>query len=120
MAAQLICNQWVAGSTPVTSSKKKSYDLPLDVEKLWGFSFYRALKTDRMCSAWSANSAGGEAVPSAETVEKIEHILQPVEKAVAEITVVNYPDCAVWHSPADKNTTTSSRPDEMSLEFVSL
>jgi len=38
---------------------------------------------------------GGEAVPSAETVEKIEHILQPVEKAVAEITVVNYPDCAV-------------------------
>ena len=22
MAAQLICNQWVAGSTPVTSSKK--------------------------------------------------------------------------------------------------
>ena len=28
MAAQLICNQWVAGSTPVTSSKK-SYDTPL-------------------------------------------------------------------------------------------
>ena len=28
MAAQLICNQWVAGSTPVTSSKK-SYDIPL-------------------------------------------------------------------------------------------
>ena len=27
MAAQLICNQWVAGSTPVTSSKK-SYDIP--------------------------------------------------------------------------------------------
>jgi hypothetical protein len=23
MAAQLICNQWVAGSTPVTSSKNK-------------------------------------------------------------------------------------------------
>ena len=28
MAAQLICNQSVAGSTPVTSSKK-SYDIPL-------------------------------------------------------------------------------------------
>ena len=26
MAAQLICNQWVAGSTPVTSSIKKSLD----------------------------------------------------------------------------------------------
>ena len=25
MAAQLICNQWVAGSTPVTSSKKKTW-----------------------------------------------------------------------------------------------
>ena len=24
MAAQLICNQWVAGSTPVTSSKKRT------------------------------------------------------------------------------------------------
>ena len=28
-----------------------------------------------------------------EMVEKIEHILQTVEKAVAEITVVNFPDC---------------------------
>ena len=36
----------------------------------------------------------GEVVLSADTVEKIEHILQTVEKAVAEITVVNYPDCA--------------------------
>ena len=36
----------------------------------------------------------GEAVLSAATVEKIERILQTVEKAVAEITVVNYPDCA--------------------------
>ena len=26
MAAQLICNQWVAGSTPVTSSKEKDLD----------------------------------------------------------------------------------------------
>ena len=26
MAAQLICNQWVAGSTPVTSSKKNRLD----------------------------------------------------------------------------------------------
>ena len=26
MAAQLICNQWVAGSTPVTSSKKSRLD----------------------------------------------------------------------------------------------
>ena len=36
----------------------------------------------------------GEVVLSAATVEKIERILQTVEKAVAEITVVNYPDCA--------------------------
>lgn len=36
----------------------------------------------------------GEVVLSADTVEKIEHILQTVEKAVAEITVVNFPDCA--------------------------
>ena len=36
----------------------------------------------------------GEVVLSADTIEKIEHILQTVEKAVAEITVVNYPDCA--------------------------
>ena len=26
MAAQLICNQWVAGSTPVTSSKKAAQE----------------------------------------------------------------------------------------------
>lgn len=36
----------------------------------------------------------GEVVLSADTVEKIEHILQTVEKAVAEIAVVNFPDCA--------------------------
>lgn len=36
----------------------------------------------------------GEVVLCAATVEKIERILQTVEKAVAEITVVNYPDCA--------------------------
>lgn len=36
----------------------------------------------------------GEAVLSADTVARIEHILQTVEKAVAEITVVNFPDCA--------------------------
>ena len=36
----------------------------------------------------------GEVVLSADTVEKREHILQTVEKAVAEITVVNFPDCA--------------------------
>lgn len=36
----------------------------------------------------------GEVVLSADTVEKIEHILQTVEKAVVEITVVNFPDCA--------------------------
>lgn len=36
----------------------------------------------------------GEVVLSADTVEKIEHILQTVEKAVAEITVVNFPDYA--------------------------
>lgn len=36
----------------------------------------------------------GEVVLSAGTVEKIEHILKTVEKAVAEITVVNFPDCA--------------------------
>ena len=36
----------------------------------------------------------GEVVLSADTVEKIEHILQTVEKAVAEITVVNFLDCA--------------------------
>lgn len=35
----------------------------------------------------------GEVVLSADTVEKIEHILQTVEKAVAEITVVNFHDC---------------------------
>ena len=33
----------------------------------------------------------GEVVLSADTIEKIEHILQTVEKAVAEITVVNFP-----------------------------
>ena len=39
MAAQLICNQWVAGSTPVTSSKK-SYDIPLEWRRVsWGFCF---------------------------------------------------------------------------------
>ena len=40
MAAQLICNQWVAGSTPVTSSKKV---LRYTAEKRrvsWGFCFY--------------------------------------------------------------------------------
>ena len=37
---------------------------------------------------------GGEVGLAADTVEKIEHILQTVEKAVAEITVVNFPDCA--------------------------
>ena len=36
----------------------------------------------------------GEAVLSADTVARIEHILQTVEKAVAEITVVNFPNCA--------------------------
>ena len=47
----------------------------------------------------------GEVVLSADTVEKIEHILQTVEKAVAEITVVNFPDlgivpktCHITHS----------------------
>lgn len=36
----------------------------------------------------------GEVVLSADTVARIERILQTVEKAVAEITVVNFPDCA--------------------------
>ena len=36
----------------------------------------------------------GEAVLSADMVARIERILQTVEKAVAEITVVNFPDCA--------------------------
>ena len=36
----------------------------------------------------------GEDVLSADKKKKIEHILQTVEKAVAEITVVNFPDCA--------------------------
>ena len=36
----------------------------------------------------------GEAVLSADTVARTERILQTVEKAVAEITVVNFPDCA--------------------------
>ena len=40
MAAQLICNQWVAGSTPVTSSKKKSCDIPLKQRRVsWDFYF---------------------------------------------------------------------------------
>ena len=39
MAAQLICNQWVAGSTPVTSSKK-SCDIPLKQRRVsWDFCF---------------------------------------------------------------------------------
>ena len=36
----------------------------------------------------------GEAVLSADTVARIERILHTVKKAVAEITVVNFPDCA--------------------------
>ena len=36
----------------------------------------------------------GEVILSADTIEKIERILQTVEKAVAEIMVVNFPDCA--------------------------
>ena len=34
----------------------------------------------------------GEVILSADTIEKIERILQTVEKAVAEITVVNFPE----------------------------
>ena len=36
----------------------------------------------------------GEVVLSADTVARIEQILHTVKKAVAEITVVNFPDCA--------------------------
>ena len=36
----------------------------------------------------------GETVLSAATIEKIEHILRTAEQALAEITVVNFPDCA--------------------------
>ena len=36
----------------------------------------------------------GEVVLSADTVARIERILHTVKKAVAEITVVNFPDCA--------------------------
>ena len=36
----------------------------------------------------------GETVLSAETIEKIEHILRSAEQALAEITVINFPDCA--------------------------
>ena len=36
----------------------------------------------------------GEDVLSADTVARIERILHTVKKAVAEITVVNFPDCA--------------------------
>ena len=36
MAAQLICNQWVAGSTPVTSSREGPA-----TARLWGFFLYR-------------------------------------------------------------------------------
>lgn len=36
----------------------------------------------------------GEVVLSADTVEKIERILHTVEKAAAEIAVVDFPDCA--------------------------
>ena len=36
----------------------------------------------------------GEVVLSADTVARIERILHTVKKAVAEITVANFPDCA--------------------------
>ena len=36
----------------------------------------------------------GEVVLSADTVARIERILHTVKKAVAEIIVVNFPDCA--------------------------
>ena len=50
MAAQLICNQWVAGSTPVTSSKKKSCDIPLKQRRVsWDFCFSMRCKSIRMC-----------------------------------------------------------------------
>ena len=50
MAAQLICNQWVAGSTPVTSSKKKSCDIPSKRWRVsWGFCFCMRCKMARKC-----------------------------------------------------------------------
>ena len=61
----------------------------------------------------------GEVVLSADTVEKIEHILQTVEKAVAEITVVNFPDCAAYR-PVNKIRKKRSRPDEAGLDLFSL
>ena len=48
MAAQLICNQWVAGSTPVTSSKKKSCDIPLKQRRVsWDFCFCMRMQNAR-------------------------------------------------------------------------
>ena len=47
MAAQLICNQWVAGSTPVTSSKKiLRYTVEMAV-RIVGFLLYLCKKTSR-------------------------------------------------------------------------
>lgn len=36
----------------------------------------------------------GETVLSADTIERIEQILHSAERALAEITVINFPDCA--------------------------
>ena len=47
MAAQLICNQWVAGSTPVTSSKNKRTDDTFNSPVR--FFFEIAQKHLRMC-----------------------------------------------------------------------
>ena len=42
MAAQLICNQWVAGSTPVTSSKKILRYTVIIVACIVGFLLYHS------------------------------------------------------------------------------
>ena len=53
MAAQLICNQWVAGSTPVTSSKNKRTD---DENK----SPVRFLFAEKASETACAAAAGGQ------------------------------------------------------------
>ena len=47
MAAQLICNQWVAGSTPVTSSKKILRYTAKMAERIVGFLLLYALQNAR-------------------------------------------------------------------------
>ena len=47
MAAQLICNQWVAGSTPVTSSKKILRYTARMAACIVGFLLFYALQNAR-------------------------------------------------------------------------